>query len=500
MKRLTAILLVIAAGACGAPAKKSAVPEGVSPEKAARLLAQADEARKGSDFDKARQLLTEASEAAAAHQRHDVDTFTELLNKTQSRAIEDDIATQIEDGQCGDAIAYTAMHASKSERLGAAIRERADKPLTGCITKRLDKDDIAGAYTLVSSKEAEQALSKHALAKLRRAIRRAMAARVKDTIGEAFSAHDYDRVMTGLAKLVAKGEATAAIQAKVVENVRSAIEEDIATIYSASAGQSEGAAKALANVDTLIAIGWPKDGKQTPPKELEEKRQHLRFLIGCQTIGCNSVEVAQRWTYGDAGLFALKAPQSDTPAATLRSGTRLWQLASGKGRTLVATEDPGTPEDLIARASKSAGWMDTAMLKAQDTSEWLPPGDSLLKTRVWAPLRKGEKYYELGYVTAIDGAQVTVRRLSDRQEVSLLRLQVHFGIVKADTKVMAYCRVVDKLEPALIASVKETHFEQQGDPLVTLRCLNDDGTISGQNKEGQLASVRMKPAWLPPRR
>ncbi len=500
MTRLIFLLITIAATGCAAAAPKATLPAGVDAEKAATLLAQADPARKGGNFDEARELLLAASEAAAAHQRHDVATATDDLNRAQSRSVSDDIATQIEDGLCADALAYTATYTSKSEMLASAIRDRSDKQLTGCIEKHIDKGDIAGAYKMASGEDAEKGLSAHTLKAVRKMVRKAMAGHVTETISPAFKQHDYTQVMTQLAQLVEKGEATAKMQSKVVASVRVAIQEDIDSIYGNATAQTTPAATALKQVDALIAVGWPKDGKDEAPKALNEKRQHLRFLIGCETIDCKSADVTERWTYGDAGLFRLDSPQSNEPTETLRSGTRLWQLAKGKERSLVATIDPGAPADLIARAMKAAGWIDTKMLRAQDTSEWLPPGDSLLKTRVWAPLRKGEKLYELGYVTALDGPSVTVRRLSDRKEVVLQRIQVHFGILKAETKVMAYCRTIDKLEPALIASVKETHFEQQGDPLVTLRCLGDDGKVTGQNKEAQLTSVRMNRGWLPIRR
>jgi hypothetical protein len=36
--------------------------------------------------------------------------------------------------------------------------------------------------------------------------------------------------------------------------------------------------------------------------------------------------------------------------------------------------------------------------------------------------------------------------------------------------------------------------------LVTVACLDEKGVPTGDTKEGQLASVRIDPKWLPPKR
>ena len=501
MKHSVLLSLTLATIGCGpAPVTKTQSGNGANPAKAAKFLEKAVEARKNGRFDEARNLLGKATNRAAGNQLHSIQTALESLNRTQAKSIEQDVITQIEDGQCKQAIEYAASHCSTSELFTSAIQKRTDKPLSACILAHVDLQELATASELAFGENAQLALSAHRLKRVRKRVRKAMAKHVTSQIKQAYEQHDYVEVMAIVKRLHDQKIATDRVRDKVISAVRESVTQDVETIFEETKQSLDKAPKALEQTRSLIATAWPEGGSAKAPKKLTERIVHLRFFVGCNTIRCGSTDVQSQWTYGDTPIRAIEDPRSEGAIETLRSGSRVWALARGKNQTLIATSDPGEPQDLIERALKATGWIDTNRLKTEDTSGWLPPGDSLLKTRVWGPLREGEKLFELGYITAIDGKNVTVRRLSDRVEVTLPKAKIHFGLVKADTKVMAYCREVDRLEPALIIDVKETAFEQQGDPLVNLRCLNDKGDITGQVKEGQLAAVRMNPSWLPPRR
>jgi len=217
-------------------------------------------------------------------------------------------------------------------------------------------------------------------------------------------------------------------------------------------------------------------------------------------VRCQASAPKAVWVYGNAKLRPVNDPRGEPRAEALAHGTKAWQIAVATGWALLALKDPGQLDGLAERAAPAAGWVKDNALKGEDTTEWLPPGDAMVGTRVWAPLRKGDKNYELGHVVSVKGGRVTIRRLTDREEVVVSQGQVHFGLVKKGTKVLGFCTKFTKLEPALVESVKLTKYEQQGDPLVTLRCLDADGKPTDKTKEGQLASVRVDPNWLPHRR
>jgi hypothetical protein len=118
-------------------------------------------------------------------------------------------------------------------------------------------------------------------------------------------------------------------------------------------------------------------------------------------------------------------------------------------------------------------------------------------TRVWGPLREGQKEYELGQVIKLKGNDVAVERLADRSIVTVALSKARFGTVSKDTKILARCAHAIKPEPAVIDKV---NFPKKGDPVVTYTCLNKDGSRSDTTRDDQLGAVRANPADLPARR
>jgi hypothetical protein len=145
------------------------------------------------------------------------------------------------------------------------------------------------------------------------------------------------------------------------------------------------------------------------------------------------------------------------------------------------------------------GWIASSALRPQDTSEWLPPGDAIVGTRVWGPLREGSQDLELGKAIAVDGNGVQVQRLSDKNVVTLPRARLQFGLTKKDTKVLAMCSATS-MGAAVIEKVIEPKHESLGDPRAVLRCLDDQGQPSGKTREDPLGALRTKREWLPPSR
>jgi hypothetical protein len=255
--------------------------------------------------------------------------------------------------------------------------------------------------------------------------------------------------------------------------------------------------------DEAPKAGTPA-GKPAPPEKgipatLVRQRQEVAFAVACGAVRCKLESPTKRWTFGDVALHPVADPKGATSGSKVRSGTPVWLLASATGLALVTLREPaGLGEGAGPRAHAAAGWAPAKTLRADDTSETMPPGESLLGTVVWGPLREGQALFELGAVVKLGkGGQVTVRRLADRQEIALPRTKLRFGVTKPGTKVMGACADATKLDPSLIEEVRWPQYEQLGDPVVRLNCLNAEGKPTGAVKEGQLASVRMDPAWLP---
>jgi hypothetical protein len=204
------------------------------------------------------------------------------------------------------------------------------------------------------------------------------------------------------------------------------------------------------------------------------------------------VSSRKSWTYGHVELKPLLDPTNGKKIKTIRHGTKVWRLAESSGWILIAKKDPGAIEDVAGRVKKAIGWVKAAGNKTVSTRQMLPPGDSLIGTRVWGSLRKGESDWELGKVIQIKGSNVAVERISDRSIVTVARSAIRFGTVSKGTKVLARCDHPLKLEEAVIEKVT---FPKVGDPVATISC----GKNSKTRKE-QLGALRSKSSWLPARK
>ena len=163
----------------------------------------------------------------------------------------------------------------------------------------------------------------------------------------------------------------------------------------------------------------------------------------------------------------------------------------------MATKEPGVLSDVHDRISAAAGWVAAASLRGEDTSELLPPGDAIVGTRVWGPLREGQQLWELGMVTKADGDKVTVERYSDRGSIELERGTIRFGSLAAGTKVLTFCSGAVIPQPAII---EEVGFPKSGDPIATVTCLDASGSRTSEKKRELLGTLRGKPDWLPARK
>jgi len=230
------------------------------------------------------------------------------------------------------------------------------------------------------------------------------------------------------------------------------------------------------------------------PKELARLRRELAFWVACSSVQCAASGPKKMWLYGNATLHLPFKPLAKS-TNQLRTGRAVWEIARGGGVVLIANIDPGKLADLAARAHKGLGWVSAAGLKAEDTSESLPPGDSIVGVRVWGPLREKEPTYEIGTVTAVEGVNVQVQRMSDRMVVSMPRGKLRFGVAKKGIKVLVFCEST-KQSTAIIEKVKES-TSALGDPTVEVKCLDAAGKPTGKKHKTQMGGLRIRPEWLP---
>lgn len=493
---LTAALVLTACGDKGTDGPKNPSDSQVDVRKARELIIQADEARERGDFDQARAFLTNADPLADVTVRDEIRVSRELVDEVQAKAFAEDIVNAAEDGRCEEAIADTFTVVKMSTGLALFIRRFSSESIAECLEAEIDNDELAKVRTQLSAEQTEESLDSKSFKAVKKKLRKAVAKELKQAVAEPFKDGDWKTVIVKTDELVAAGIAGDDEKAKVIENIQEAVTEEIRALHEEAMGESKGATSALERIDELVALAW---GDKAPDK-IAQRRKELAFWIACDSVNCKPSSPGKVWTDGHVKLRPVKDPRGDGGGEVIEHGTLLWEIAHAPGWVLVALKDPGELEGIGARANPAAGWLKDAETKNEDTSEALPPGASLVGTRVWGPFRKGEKNYELGTVLKVKGAKATVQRMADREEIDVPRSQLRFGLVKKGTKVLGYCQSFTKLEPALVEAAKLTNLQHSADPLVTLACLDADGKPTGEKKEGQLGSVRIDPAWLPPRR
>ncbi len=497
---LTLGLVGIALGAAVAGCEEAEKPKAhhpVShgdPSMARTLIGQADDATKAGDFDKARKLLKQAEGYADVPTRAEIDAQQDATNEAEADALSEDVKAQAKEGRCKKALTSAHELLGKSEGVAKFVPIKVSKAIAKCLKElTAEEETLTKARTLLDAENTAKVLTPKALKALRDEVVAAVEQYLDKELGPLLAKRDFVAAAAKLAELTKSGLIHDDEREARMDKVREEIAKAVGEIVEKAASAKKGGEEELARIDALLTAGWP-DAKSRP-ENLDKKRVELAFALACRTLRCKTDAIKKRWTYGHTPARPVGDPKATAGGVELKSGTAVWELATGGGYALVATSDPGTV-DGTARAVPAVGWVAGKDLRDGDTSEMLPPGESLVGTRVWGPLREGEKQLELGTVVSAKGPTVKVRRLADRVEIEIVRARLHFAVTKQGTKVMGFCNKPDALEPALIDSLKDVHSELM-DPTVTLSCLDQDGKVLGVLKEGQLGSLRMPPAWIP---
>jgi hypothetical protein len=529
------ILLLVAAVGCGGAETKGAKShdEGADPEKAQLLVNEAKNKIESESFDEARELLREANRFSDATVRHKIKLATQAIDGAESAKLGKQVLALSSKGKCeeGLELAAKSMEGKQETEVPSKLKQATGAEHLECVDGVLEDGELARARKIQLASHTKSAMDPSHFSKLSDAVDKAVMDTLKKRATDAMEARDWPKVSAIFHDAVKKGEAGADDRETLLADVRKGIAKDVAKLVKASFGEAAGAKEALKKVDTLLAAGFWKpraraaaagqqvddeaarlqkllkgdkkgngDAKKDDgggatklmPKKLARQRSELAFWVGCSAITCKEAGPTEMWAYGHAPLYPSHNPNGSAEGK-LKHGRKAWMIAQGGGMALIAARKPGKLGSLKARAHAGIGWVKTSGLKSQSTAEFLPPGDAIVGSRVWGPLHKDAKEYELGDAIGMEGAKVQVQRLSDRGIITLARAQLHYGVTTKGMKVLAMCG--NSLSEAVIDAVSEPKHKSLGDPRVTVSCKK-----GGKGREDPMGAIRIKRAWLPPRR
>ena len=467
----------------------------IVPEKLAEARAALEEGAPR----KARRLAEEARRAAGQAQLRDVRAVVDEIDAYEARDIAVEVRQLAAGRQCPEAFETVAATLSRTPPPGrvlvSTLHDETEAALVACLRVDMDEalaqQDFAKARAVLEMPKVAVALRDEAWKSLADTLQGGIATSIVDELRADIAAGRYEEAAQRLeaAKQVGSlgGEGRG-----VVEQFQKLFEKPLLEKAEGILAQGKGdPGAALDEIDAVARLfEWEL------PKDLAVSRQALAIFAECRRLQCtfpNKPE--QRFTYGKVEI-APPHDSSEAPVETVPSARKIHVVARGRSLSLVTHEEPSANLSLKDRLLGAKGWAAGHQLKAEDTIDWLLPGDELVGQRVFGPLREKDRNYYLGIVTAVDGNSVSVKRLSDESEVTVPRSSLRSGRLPAGTKVLAYCSNPLKMEPAVVdAEVSQP----TGLPLVRIACPAEKGT-AGPVREEVLGAIVSKPEWLPRRR
>lgn len=505
--------------ACGGEAAdsevKSPAPLGesaVDVPRARKLMYQGEEALKAEEFAKARDFLRQADRYANDTVRDEMRVVAERIDREEATVLVADAVQAAKEGKCAeglDAAAELTQLPDKGVAFDGFVRKFSAEANANCLLGMLEQgESLRAIRMLAETDDAKRALGPKAYQEVEAALTEAVTERLEQAVGELLEQKKWTEVVAKLEEVVRSGEASQVHVKPVLDQVVAGVTAEVTTVIDDGLDQPLGAAAALKRADELMAIAWQGGGGEDAqralklpkvPAALQKRRDSLEFGVVCASVRCRESEPKAMWIYGKVPLKPTMDPQGEGQK-TLAHGTKVWQIATGAGVALVAEKDPGKLEGLADRIGPASGWVSAAGLKASDTTAMMPPGDALVGTRVWGPLRERQKAYELGTVVGVKRGQAEVRRMSDGQTTTVPVMRLHLGRVEKGMTVLALCGGGFDPSDARVDDVQETKFAAQGDPRVSVTCLDDDGKPTDEKRKELMGSIRIMPTQLPPRR
>ncbi len=479
------------------PAAEAIVEDaGVDVARARAILKEARAALEDADFARARKLATDAEPYADEDVREEIraarQTIDERVAKTEAPKVLELAAA----GSCQQAAESAAAVAASTRGTAVVVFLRAavSKPVLECLMKALAIDTSIGRE-LAENAALRVALEPAELETWQAQVDAATVGVLVEALGEPMRRRDWVKAVRGLDEMVRRKEAGAYEVAKVMKIVRLGIAEDVEA-KAKGLGVALGAGSLLAAIDKLIEAGrWDAARGEPVPEALSTRREQAAFWAVCAAQGCRLKSPAEpAWAFGRADVRPLSELGGEA-TAHLAHARKVWRVADGRSFVLVAEKDPGALDSVIEAMPSALGWVSTGSIRPSDTSELLPPGESIVGARVWGAFRPGQKAWELGVVVGVKGAELEVERVADRKVVKAQRNAVRFGTVRAGTKVLADCG--GKTLHPKPATIDEVVAIGRGDLLAKVTCLDDTGAATGPKQEVQLGSLRAEPRDIP---
>lgn len=491
----------VAAGCAAEPAARPAPQPAVTAEMARiaesqRRVDEASRALSDKRYAEARGLLDKASGLGVDSHRYQIGELREKVDRREAKDWANDAAELLDQKECEAAFDKLSARIDelKSEAFTHEVRRLVASQAAACASRKVDDATIAGklaeARAFLAAPPTRTVLGDAATDRLTAELDATIAEVVYGQVEADVSAGRWASVVEKLDAAVKRGDVSEEQGSAILGRVRAAAGPRLAELAGRALG-SQNAEAALGQLDATIALlRWEAlapDGAELPgsgalPEPLARKRAALAAWVEARKVGMKPMKKPeQRWSHGT--VEASPASDSDgEPKRSLPPSTPVWVIGQTKDLALVTAVDPGTAV-VTAAFDVAIGWVPLARLAREPTVDWLPPNDQLKGERVWGPLREKQPTLELGVVSDVQGADITVRRLADDAEIKLPRKQLRSGRLAPGTKVLALCK--SENEPATIIDVA---------PAGRVALIQCEG---GMQKEEPLASLRSRPELLP---
>lgn len=490
--------------ACGPPPAPAKPPESAEERaekakiaSAKQLMEKADEAYNAKDFDEARKLLGQANDLQVESLSYQISEQREKVDKRHAKLWANEVEPSLKDGDCKGAFSEMAapMRDLDSEVFVREIRRLVGAESLACVQMRIDEATTAGQFAkaraLVGAEDTQTVLGTAQQKKLMTEVDTTIFEVKKAQLDEPLKAERWADALAKIDEAEKAGEIGAEGARGLLGVVRAAITPEIAGLAARAVGQGREAPKALEEVDRLIKLvrweimgpdGAPVAKDKAAPEVVAKKRQALAVWVEAQRVKMKPGKKAEkRWAHGKVAV--LPPAKADAPSKRdLAPATEVWILGQTKDLALVTDVDPAGAS-LDVQLERAVGWAPLARLAPKNTTEWIPPDDQLVGTRVWAPLRQGEKNLELGTVSAVKGQDITVKRLADDKEIVVKRPTLRLGRLVPGAKLVAFCQAKTQ-----IVTLEEVLPDQR---TVKLVC------EGGLRKDEVLPGLRARPEDLP---
>ena len=478
---LLACSLWFSVAACGPPpeVKQPDLPEdamgtedkNVDVRRAKEHIEKAVAALRDDKLDVARKELDRAQPFADELKREEIRRVRQSVDEAEADKSIPGIQKLAKAGECEKAVAKAVkvIKARKGTTVPTFVKKGVSSGLLECLLGQLEVDLSIGRE-LAESKDVKKAMTK---ADHQAFITKVTDATVKELVGkfeEPIANKEWAAAKKLLDELVERKEAGDNEYNRIMGLIRDGIGKEVKEKIAEGLADKNEASDKLKEVDQLIIVAeWGKKkgssvGGSKMPDDIRTQRKQLALFSVCAKLKCSLLSSPKEsWAYGDVKLKPKLngRPQKAKPIKTIEHATKIWRLAESSGWVLIARKDPGGASGIEAITAKASGWIKKSGSKTEDTAEMLPPGDSIIGTRVWGPLRKGEKEWEIGKVINIRGKDVAVKRFADGGIETVARSKIRFGTIKKGTKILSRCSHPLHFETAVIDKVV---FPRRADP------------------------------------